>query len=638
MKLTPRRRTLGALAIVLVLATAWWGWQAWRTYDDLRYAQTSLRENASLLDGQILDLSPEGLVSLEADFQETQDRIRSARQRLRRDPIYAIGGVLPWVGTQKDHTETLLSVAEDLTRAGVAGSAALQEVPSGGTNEDGTGEQILAITREHAGDIQAVLDAADQALAAGERLRGASLVGPLAEVRDELLTYEPQLNQIRAMAAFGLLAPDALGGTAPRSYLVLGMNSGELMPGGGFIGNYAIFRMNRGSVEDVRSNDVYALYDEWKKRPDYRYVAPPEPLRVYLLGDTYSWAMGEAAWYPDFPSTATTAERFLALGSGEEVDGAVGLTIPAMEALLRVTGPIELPAYGIQITAETIALQISFQLDEDEGIFGAFLDSMTQQLLHLDRSRWYDLWQTMQNLTVSRDVFIHFDEARLNESIRDLGWDGAIPPPTGDTFLIAGASVRSTKLNFALTQAMIIEVDLSTGQAAHMVTMQYHNAYDQWKAGKDQSLAVEVPKPTGVLGNYVQLYAPPISALLSILRREPDGRTSPVLPEHPEEALGYRVSGTFLPLAIGEEKAVTFSYTSPSAMRQEGERLVYELMVQKQAGVPAYPVTFRITPLEGARIVATATCSGRDACQEREAGEGAFDLKADTTIRLEMTR
>ncbi|HWO94337.1 MAG TPA: DUF4012 domain-containing protein, partial [Dehalococcoidia bacterium] len=361
-----RRRTavIVTLAVLLTLAGVW-GWRVKVLYDDLQAAQAALRVNAAQLDAEMLDLTPAELASLESNFADAAGRLRSVQDRLDGDPLLGIARHLPWFGGQIEAADRLVLVAADLAEAGIAGTRTLQDAPVDLESSEDASVHVLTLTREHAEDLRLVQGATDRALAAVESLRGESLIGPLDAARDEFVGYGADLRDLHAMASFGLIAPAALGEGSLQRYLVLGMNNGELMPGGGFIGNYAVLGLREGEIDSISSSNVYDLYDRWQERSPGAYVEPPRPLKTYLLGDEWSWAMGEAAWFPDYPTTARTAQHFLDLAGEGPVEGTIGLTVPAMEALLEVTGPIEVPELDTTFTADDVGLRLSFSVTHD---------------------------------------------------------------------------------------------------------------------------------------------------------------------------------------------------------------------------------------------------------------------------------
>ncbi|HWO93607.1 MAG TPA: DUF4012 domain-containing protein, partial [Dehalococcoidia bacterium] len=546
-------------------------------------------------------------------------------------------GWLPGLSQQKDGLEELISLADGLATAGIAGVRTLQVLPSD-AQSDGIGRELIAISESHRGDIGLVASEAAEAIRASSELADDDLIGPLGDARDELLGYRRDLDDLYTMASFALLAPTLLGADGSTSYLVLGMNSGELMPGGGFIGNYAIFDVAQGEVQDIQGEDVYQLYDRWTRSPDFVRVDPPPALERYLLGEEWSWALGEAAWYPDFPTTASAAQEFVRLGGVGTTDATVGLTVPAMEELLRLTGPIELPEFGITFRAEDVGLRLSFDITHDEAgarLFAAFMREMSNRLMALERSSWRSAWEVVRGLVDREELFINFADSDVQKRVAELGWDGRLPPPSGEQrVLLTDASVRSTKLNFALQRRAWLVIDLSGDRPRHRLRVTYRNAYSEWAAGKDPALAQQVLGPTNMLGNYIQLFAPAGSELLRLVEVFSGGATERDLPPEPEEEqLGYSVFATFLPVRPDSERTVEFEYELPAGSSAQVDGHRYRLQLEKQPGVPAYPIDILIVPPDGRAVERIEVCAPtRDACASQTDALVSTELDADLTL------
>ena len=84
-------------------------------------------------------------------------------------------------------------------------------------------------------------------------------------------------------------------------------------------------------------------------RTRLRYVPPPVPLQDHLLG-TFTWQVADAGWWPDFARSAGEARRLYAIETGDNnFDGVIAFTPDLVDALIGVTGPVEVPGTGITV-------------------------------------------------------------------------------------------------------------------------------------------------------------------------------------------------------------------------------------------------------------------------------------------------
>ncbi|MEK7146006.1 MAG: DUF4012 domain-containing protein, partial [Patescibacteria group bacterium] len=142
-----------------------------------------------------------------------------------------------------------------------------------------------------------------------------------------------------------------LGDRYPQRYLVLLMNNDELRPGGGFIGSFVLLDLNDGRIENMEFHDVY----EYDNRTYEHIEVPIHELRHL----TPEWRLRDSNIYPDFPSSAQEAARFLELEGGPGVDGVIGVNLSAAQSFLEVTGPLSLSSLPKPLTAETFPVVLS---------------------------------------------------------------------------------------------------------------------------------------------------------------------------------------------------------------------------------------------------------------------------------------
>jgi hypothetical protein len=73
---------------------------------------------------------------------------------------------------------------------------------------------------------------------------------------------------------------------------------------------------------------------------------------------------------------------------------------------------------------------------------------------------------------------------------------------------------------------------------------------------------------------------------------------------------GRTVLAWYFTLPLDTKKEISFSYTVPSAVDTTTNPYVYRLLVQKQPGTRAIPLTVSIQPPHGSRIVSVELDSG----------------------------
>ena len=162
----------------------------------------------------------------------------------------------------------------------------------------------------------------------------------LAELRDKV--------HAASLLLHGL--PRFLGAEGPRRYFVGPQNPAELRGTGGLIGAYSILTIDKGHLHFEPFEPIQSLRTPVGEvpAPNDDYATNYEPFRG---GDRFWTAINVMS---DFPSVAQAILSSYEASTRERLDG-VNLVDPfALAALLRATGPVELPGYGLRIDAHNV--------------------------------------------------------------------------------------------------------------------------------------------------------------------------------------------------------------------------------------------------------------------------------------------
>lgn len=383
------------------------------------------------------------------------------------------------------------------------------------------------------------------------------------------------MRQSGGASAVGLFA-DLLGFRGTRTYLLLFQNNTELRPSGGFIGSYAVVRMDRMHPEVVIVSGTETLD---AAADPAKLSEPPAPIREYL--GVEKWYFRDSNWSPDFAESAQTAlDRYRAEGgvAADEIDIVMAVTPTVIEALLERTGSVV--AEGMLFSSDTITEKLEYEVEygyADRGI--AFADRkriigpiMTEilsrvrgdVLLHLS-----DYAALFRRLVRERHILLFSEDDRLSASFDAVGATGRIVAPEGDYLLWVDANLGALKTDHAIERALRYDVGRSGDTLTATATMRYaHRGVFDWRTTRYRTYArIFVPDGAEFLGASVN--GKPVG--------EKDVQTG--------SELGKRWFGTFLSIEPGAEKTLSFSYRLPSIPEP------YTLFVQKQAGTIAHQLT-----------------------------------------------
>jgi hypothetical protein len=224
-----------------------------------------------------------------------------------------------------------------------------------------------------------------------------------------------------------------------------------------------------------------------------------------------------------------------------------------------------------------------------DGVFGA------------DVARWDELLEALDGEALAKHLFLYASEPSLQRAVQEMGWAGEMRHPAGDYLMVADASVNSTKLNLVLEQSADLRVQLDwAGGARHTLDLRYRNGLPEWARGRDPA-AVERLMAGGLYGGYVRVLSPPLALLRDV---RVDGES--VGAEEVGVEKGTASFGRYVPLPAGAQAGLRFVYDVPAAAGLFGDRGAYRLLVQKQPGSAAIPLTITVLTPDGARVVSVS--------------------------------
>jgi hypothetical protein len=335
---------LVGLALVGLFCVAWIGFRGFAAYQHLDAARAAIARASAQVS------EPD---AASADIRAASDQARSAHA-LTSDPIWVAAEHLPWVGPQLAAVGTVSAAAMDVSDSVLA---PLNEVASSFSIDslrlvDGSVDLSSFASLE-----RPAAEAADGLRAADERMRGidrAALLGPLrSAVDDATVQVSTAADAAGALKRATALLPSMLGGSGPRTWLLLFQNPAELRSLGGMPGATAVIRADGGHVELVEQGTAsIARFQE----P----VLPLDPETQALFRDRPAEWFSGTTLLPDFAQAAPLAREMWKREHGTQADGVISLDPIALSYLLKATGPIVLPT-GETLTSENA---VSFLLNQ----------------------------------------------------------------------------------------------------------------------------------------------------------------------------------------------------------------------------------------------------------------------------------
>ena len=601
-----RRRHKRRIALLLVLvllllaisSSAVIGFLAYNTYQrDLSLAQTGMqhmRTAVTLLESlQAQPLSPRTVERTQQEFVGALSDTQAIEASLTN--LSGTAGLVPIYGPRLVTAIHLSGLAVDVSQAGVGGCKMLEILltrlasPLNGSKSGLTSADYSTLSQDYQ-TMKASLNAAmNEALLLqpGDVSFGARLATLLQEFQKNIPNIRAALTEADQVI---LALPALFGISAPAHYLLEIMDSTELRPGGGFIGNYGIATLEGGRLTSAHITDTYLLDRPFESAgrtipypSDYqwfaRYLAPS------------SWSLRDSNLDADFPTDARNAEsNYQREGGSVPLQGVIAITPIFIENVLNITGPIMVPEYHQTVTARNLVSLIHFyQLGEGGSssvlspngqtsqrkyfteLLGEHLLARVQQLSSTAVAKFLQL---VPSSLRTKDMQVYFNERSAENILGLLRLDGAIQSPPGDYLLIVDANVAASKADSSIVNTVHDQVTLDEqGNAVHHTSITYTWTVTGQNYGNQ------------LYQDYTRIYVPRGSALSEQAGWQPLGTST---------AFVHQVWAGFFTLIQGQTRTITLIWVSRNAAKHEANGWHYQLLWQRQAGAQ-WMLNLRVT-------------------------------------------
>ncbi|MFC1638731.1 DUF4012 domain-containing protein [Patescibacteria group bacterium] len=475
--------------------------------------------------------------------------------------------------------------------------------------------------------MRALGTALDRALPHLERATGALIrLSPDAvpeEYRSFLDTAKIELphltDTVREGAQMAGFLSAVLGTDAPRRYLVVFQNDGELRATGGFIGSFALLDIDSGEVAnlEIPGGGSYDLQGSLTER-----LVSPRPL--HLINP--HWEFQDANWSPDFPTSAARLARFYEKAGGPTVDGVIAVNSSVMERLLGLVGPVEMEEYDVTFDEDNFVdetqrlVEVDYDREENrpKQVIADLAPVMLERLTSEGRADYLTLVTTLDAALAAKEIQVWFRSPEMQSRAATFGWAGELKSNAGDYLQVVHSNVAGQKTDGVMDEEIVHSVKILADGSA-IVTLEIFRAHN----------GIKGEPLTGVRNvDYLRIYVPLGSVLVEAqgfdipdpkLFKIPEAGYSPdpeVAEREDNERLdrasgtrlwterGKTVFGNWVQTDPGETSHVTLVYQLPPdavevrepdggplsdvfgqlTSEATGRRLAYGLLVQKQSG------------------------------------------------------
>jgi len=375
------------------------------------------------------------------------------------------------------------------------------------------------------------------------------------------------------------IAPTLLGIGTPTNFLIEVLDSTELRPGGGFIGNYGIATLSGGRLTAAHITDVDLLDRPFESAGGQ--ITFPAAYTWFDIAPT--WSLRDSNLDADFPTAARYGElTYRREGGNVPIQGVIAITPALIQKALNITGPINVPEYHETVTAQNLIALIHYhQLGPaGEGSettpspdghsslrkrFTAWLaDHFLARVRQLPSSALGKFLELMVSSMHSKDLQIYFNSSVAESVLQSYNLGAAIRSPQGDSLFVVDANISANKANSFIINTIDDQVTIDAhGNATHRTTISYAWTVEGQNYGDP------------LYRDYSRVYVPPGSILRMQTGWEPRGTS---------QAFGREIWAGFFTLTFGQTRTISLVWTVPEAAKKGLNGWHYQYLIQRQPG------------------------------------------------------
>lgn len=561
-------------------------------------------------------------------FTQLQHNLASLPSSLTSVPVY---------GARFRAAKHFLPLAIEVAQAGLVGCTILNTISVKlhaplSKNALGLTMADMAALHQNLEQVKTILDRAIQQV---NEVQPEDLqVEPgLSKLFGEFHTRLPLIPQgINQAEMFLALAPAVLGISKPTYYLVEIMDSTELRPGGGFIGNYGLVTLSGARLTSARVIDTYLLDRAFERA----HSIPFPPAYSWFTLSPIDWGLRDSNLDADFPTSARYGEmHYVQEGGTLPLAGVIAITPAFIEHILTLTGPIAVPEYQETVTAQNLIDLIHYHQLIEEGKqadtvlsadgystprkhFTSLLGEHLLAHLHtLPGSVFPRLMQVLIDSARTKDIQLYFNADSAEKLLQSYHFDDSIKSPPGDGIFVVDANITPNKASRFLVTTVNDQVAIDqSGNAVHHTLLKFTwSSPNLTRADFDSAL---------IYKDYVRVYLPSNGVLQAEQGWSPfDSGT----------AFGRRYWGGYSHIDYPLSRTIVLSWSVAHVATKDVHGWHYQYLIQRQAGAQEM-MNLQVAFPACADIVGTSTSVVKDSKQQAHITQA---LNQDTQVNINYT-
>jgi len=380
---------------------------------------------------------------------------------------------------------------------------------------------------------------------------------------------------------------------------LLFQNNSEMRATGGFIGTYGLLTLDKGEIKKLSIKGIFDADGQLREK-----IIPPRPIQKIST----AWSMHDANWFADFPTSAEKVAWFYEKTGGPTVDGVISFTPTVIERLMKLTGSVFMPNYGLTLTPENFVELIQYQVEVDydqelnqpKKILADLAPLFIERLGQLSSPKRKEALEIIFDCLKEKHILIYFRDSSLEKLSVEEGWSGQLLKTDKDYLSVVSSNICGYKTDRVIEESIQHQTEIQPdGSIIDTLTIKRHHQgghfeYDWWNRVNADYLRVYLPLGSQLLsacGQTIEAYQPPVDYQKQGFKADPLVNSienkmivDPKTGTHIFEENNKTVFANWLYVSPGKTATLTYQYKLPFKIDLTKSTDSYSLLIQKQSG------------------------------------------------------
>ncbi|MFA7243871.1 MAG: DUF4012 domain-containing protein [Patescibacteria group bacterium] len=423
-----------------------------------------------------------------------------------------------------------------------------------------------------------------------------------------------------------------------RDFLIIFQNNAELRGGsGGSFGSFGVAHFENGKFNGIDfGTNIYKIDHAFEATTK---IAPPDDLSWVVRDGT--WALKDSGWAVDGPEAFEKIKWFYEAETGQKIDGVFELDTSAFVDILRLIGPVDLPAYEKIIDANNFEMETekevhqdyfnkSGALEENEpkkmlaDMMPAVVDRLISKLS--DKTEIVNLFKTFSDSFSQKHMMFYAFDKDIEADLEKYNIAGKVLNTGNDYLYVNNSNLNGFKSSSNILENLSLDSTIGSDGIVNnsLIINRIHNGSNEWPDGYNINLLRVLLPANSKVTNF--------DPVVGNFEQNSNSGYKNGQPYWASEEAGNPEMVFWINTKPKEESKATINYSFPiNNFDQNG--LIYSAVFQRQPGANADRITYTLHFPEN-----LVPINLQEYNAETNSATFNFDLISDKNISIKLQR